>query len=252
MELSYGLMFLTGFVGSLGHCVGMCGPLVIGYTLPRTGQTAAAPTAPAAATAATGGAGIMVSPAKSAGLLRHLGLHLGYNLGRITTYTLIGAVMGLVGSFVNVAGRLAGMQSLVSLIAGLAMIGAGLSLAGILPKSRWLDGSALGRLGAYQRLVQSLLRRTDPASTLPLGLILGLLPCGLLYTAEIAAAGTGSPLKGALAMLSFGLGTAPALILVGLMASSLGGRWREPLYRAASVLMIVTGGLFVWRGLPIA
>ncbi|MBC7545139.1 MAG: sulfite exporter TauE/SafE family protein, partial [Candidatus Sericytochromatia bacterium] len=219
MEIGYGLMALTGLLSGFGHCVGMCGPLVATYTLQNGGDRLEA-------------AGTAVR--------RHFLAHIGYNAGRITTYTAMGAVMGTIGSFVQVATRLAGLQHLLTTVAGLAMILMGLNMAGYLPK--WRQSAGMAAPGPYQRLVNTLVNGSRGRGHYLLGLALGLLPCGVLYTAQIAAAASGSAARGAGLMLSFGLGTVPALLAVGVMASWLGPRLRGNLYRLASVTVMVAGG----------
>src|SRR5574341_1537503 len=138
--------FAAGLAGGAGHCVAMCGPVVASLGL-------AAP------------AGI--------GALRAAGRALPYHLGRVTTYGLLGAVMGLTGSFVNVAGRLAGVSNAAAVLAGALMFLLGLGASGI--------GGPLERAGS--RLTA---RLTELARALlaggawrlyPLGLALGFLPC---------------------------------------------------------------------------
>ena len=97
------MAFVTGLLGGFGHCIGMCGPLVGSFAL------------------ATG----------ALGPRRSLAGQLAYHGGRITTYAVLGAVEGLTGSFVNVAGRLAGLQDLVAVVAGVLMILLGLGAAGV-------------------------------------------------------------------------------------------------------------------------
>ena len=99
MASEYYLALTTGLFGGFGHCIGMCGPIVASYSL--KGPSAASPA--------------VASPWRT---------HFLYNAGRISTYALIGAVMGLTGSFVNVAGRLAGVQNIVALAAGTAPMSA--------------------------------------------------------------------------------------------------------------------------------
>lgn len=224
MDVTIGLMALTGLLSGFGHCVGMCGPLVATYTLQNGGDR-------------VGAAGEAVR--------RHLGSHLRYNAGRITTYTAMGAVMGLAGSFVQVAATMGGLQRTVHLVAGLAMVLLGLNMAGWLPSWRRHDGA--GRPGLYQRLVYRLVNQSRGQGHYVLGLVLGLMPCGVLYTAEIAAAASADPWRGAALMLAFGLGTAPALLGVGLMSSWLGPRLRGGLYRLASVSVMAAGLVMVAR-----
>lgn len=221
------LMFLTGLFFGASHCVGMCGGFVTAYTLGRTGGN---------------------RPACASGAIGAIPSHLAYNLGRITTYTLIGAFMGWVGSIVQGAGRLVGIQGVATSIAGLLMLAWAVS--------KWRGNTlfeagklSLFRLGWFQRVYRVLTREKGVTGTLLLGLLLGFLPCGLLTTMEIKAAGTGSIAGGMLVMLAFGLGTAPPMIAFGTISAWLGAHLRDQLDRAAAVAVGLAGLLSVLRGL---
>ena len=219
MSPDLALALTTGLVGGFGHCLGMCGPLPVGFALaagPRLGARAA------------------------------LSAQAVYHLGRVTTYAAVGAVMGLVGSFVDVAGRLAGAQRVVSVAAGLAMVAMGLGAAGIAGWARRLEARATDRVVAA---VRGLLEGGGPGRLYPLGLLLGLLPCGLSYSIFVGSAATGAPVPGMLLALAFGLGTTPALLLAGAAATLLSQRLRGWLYRAGGLLVAVLGALFLLRGL---
>jgi len=221
MDASLPIALATGFLGGFGHCVAMCGPLV-------------------------GALGISAPPGIPA--RRALLPQLAYHLGRITTYGTIGAVMGLVGSFVNVAGRLAGWQDVVAVLAGALMVAMGLGAAG---QSLWVK-SAEGRLaGRVLGAVRRLAGHEAPLRAYPLGLVLGFLPCGLSYSAFAAAAATGHPARGMALALAFGAGTLPALLLAGAVVSALSARARGVLYRAGGLLVALLGVLFVLRGLHV-
>jgi sulfite exporter TauE/SafE len=209
------MAFATGLLGSVGHCVGMCGPLV----------------------------GSLALAAGPLGRRRALLGQLAYHAGRVTTYAFLGAVMGLTGSFVNVAGRLAGAQQVVAVAAGLLMIVLGLGAAG-LPALKRIEARASARVVS---LVRGVLQGGGAGRLYPTGLALGLLPCGLSWTAFLGAAGTGSPAEGLLLALAFGLGTVPALLVVG-VAGAAAGRGRL-LSRVAGVAVAAFGLLFVLRGL---
>lgn len=209
--------FATGLLGSFGHCVGMCGPLV-------------------------GALALAASPLGARSSLRG---QLAYHAGRITTYAAVGAVMGLTGSFVNVAGRLAGVQQVVSIAAGVLMILLGLGSAGVSAALRRLEARASGRV---MGLVRGVLAGGGAGRLYPAGLALGLLPCGLSWTVFLGAAGTGSLPEGLLLALAFGLGTVPALLLVAAAGVAIGQRARGVLARAGGVLVAVLGVLFLLRG----
>ncbi len=209
----------TGLLGGFGHCAGMCGPLVASVTLVST---------------------------PAFGARRALGGQLLYNAGRVTTYACIGGVMGLTGSFVNTAGRLAGFQDAVAVAAGLLMIVMGLGAAGVTRRLRGLEQRVTARV---LRAVSGVVEGGGPGRFYALGLLLGFLPCGLSYSAFVGAAATGGLPQGMLFALAFALGTAPALLLVGTATTLLSARARGVLYRAGGVAVIAVGALFLARGL---
>ncbi len=217
METGYLLALTTGFLGGFGHCIGMCGPLVASFSL-------------------EGGPG---RAARAHPVRQFL-----YNTGRVTTYVAVGAVMGLTGSFINVAGAIAGIQNLVAVGAGFFIILTGLHIAGV-PGGLAIPEKQPSFFAAAVRVV---LRRESALRHYLLGLLLGLLPCGLSYSVLLAAAGTGGWDSGMLTMLCFGLGTFPALFLFGLMISFVGDSLRGWIYRASGVTLVLMGLLFLWRG----
>ncbi len=214
MSTEYSLAFVTGLLGGFGHCIGMCGPLVAAFSLHDRGRLPVLP-------------------------------HLLYNAGRVITYTFIGAVMGLSGSFVNTAGRIAGLQGTVSLLAGTLMVLMGLGIAGLLPSPARLESKA----GLFTRAAAPVMESASPLKYFPLGLLFGFLPCGLSYSIFLGAAATGGMPQGFLLCLLFGLATVPSLFLFGLAVGYLGARVRGLLYRAGGVAVIVMGLVFIRRGI---
>ena len=221
MGTGYLLAFMTGIIGGFGHCIGMCGPLVASYA--------------------------MAGAAPSRSLITRMVPHALYNTGRITTYALIGGIMGLSGSFINVAGRLADIQNIVAILAGVMMIMMGLSITGLIGTTAWIEKRNFSVLRAAQRITSS----TSWARFYPLGITLGLLPCGLSYTIFIAAAGTGGLVPGMVTALLFGLGTLPALFTFGVAISSLGSSLRGMIYRAGGALVIIMGIYYLYRGISL-
>ena len=221
MEPGYFLALTTGILGSFGHCLGMCGPIVASYTL--SGSSGSRPWS------------------------ERLVPHLLYHGGRITMYAFIGALMGLSGSFVNVATSISGLQNTVAVLAGIAMVIMGLSITGIAGKTAWLESHNIVVLRYAKQVMsaRSLLRYY------PLGLLLGLLPCGLSYTIFIAAAGTGGLLPGMTTALLFGIGTLPALLLFGTALSYFSASLRSTIYRAGGALVIIMGIYFIFRGIKL-
>jgi uncharacterized protein len=213
MLIELGLVFALGIVSSL-HCVQMCGPLVLAFSLPLQGRRVAR-------------------------------ANLGYNAGRIATYTVLGAVAGALGSGIGLLGRLAGLASGARLFAGAAMIAAGILMVALGPGSALIAIDGQGPTARLRRFIGA--RLTAPTGKFALGLGLGFLPCGLVYAALLKAVETGDALHGALTMLAFGAGTAVTLFTLGVASSLIRlPRWS---HRVAAACLVVTGIVLMWRGL---
>jgi sulfite exporter TauE/SafE len=183
-------LFITALAGGFVHCGGMCGPFVLAQV----------------------GRGLTPGTVVPAGLARLSGgLLLPYHAGRVTTYTLLGAVSG--GLSASIAG-IPGLRWVpVAALALSALFFLWLAAGRLLPLAG-VSGFAIGA-DRIAGLAAPLLDRRSAGGSYLLGLTLGLLPCGMVYGALAAAAGAGNVLTGALAMLAFGLGTMPALLVVG-------------------------------------
>jgi len=195
-------MVALGLLGT-GHCVGMCGPLVVAFP----------------------------------GRIGVLPAHLWYHLGRITTYTLIGVVLGTVGGVLGRLAVLAQLQVAMGAVAALFLLAFGLARIGLVKEPRLLQvagPATLARHGPVRRVLGS--RR--PVAMLPLGLLMGLLPCGLSYAAFARALPAGGAWGGGILVVAFGLGTLPGLLVVGTAASRLMLRHRALSDVLAGVLMI--------------
>ena len=156
--------------------------------------------------------------------------------------------MGLTGSFVNVAGRLAGFQNVIAVVAGALLISIGLGATGLVRAARGAEQRLASRV---VRGVAGILEGGGPGRLYVTGLVLGFLPCGLSYSAFVGAAATGGLPQGLLFALTFGLGTVPALLLVGGASALLSPRLRGTLYRAGGVAVTALGVIFVLRGLGV-
>lgn len=178
-------LFVVGLAGSALHCVGMCGPFVLG----QIAADGARSTTAGGEWRRLGGAALVP-----------------YHLGRLTTYTLLGLLSGAATAIFASTGFFNLLCALLLAAGAIFMALQGLGLvAGIAsPFGGWLTRTA-GLLATSHHA----------AARYALGLVLGLLPCGLIYGALGAAAGTGSPWRGGLAMAAFAAGTIPALVLVG-------------------------------------
>lgn len=222
----------ASLLGSM-HCVGMCGPLAIW---------------------ASGGGNLAGREVFQATLL--------YHVGRLTTYLMAGLAAGLVGHWVDLGGQLLGIQLLAARLVGSLMVAAGLfRLVNLLAiHSSWRLPTKLTMLWssnannspslvarALMWLRPSIMRLPLQVRGLVTGLLTVLLPCGWLYLFALVAAGTGSLVMGPIVMLSFWIGTVPALI--GLVAGTLAlaSRFRAIVPAIASVVIIV-GGMYTFSG----
>ena len=203
-------VFLAGLLGS-AHCVGMCGGFV---ALLGMGSDRAA-----------------------------VGRQAAYFLGKTATYTAFGALAGAGGAALR--GAFAGVGGAVAVGLGLAMVAAGLAVCGV----AWGRGLGASRLAArLGPLVGRLVGSGKPGSAVALGMVNGLLPCGLVYGMLAVAASAGGPARGALTMAVFGLSTVPALALTGLLGARLRPSRRLWMQRAAGALVVAMGLLTVARG----
>jgi len=209
----------VAFLGSVGHCIGMCGGIIVAYSSTKIDGTWS----------------------KYAQSIAHLI----YSLGRITTYTLLGAIFGAIGgvvSFNNIA------NGTLTILAGIFMILAGLSLAGKLSFLTRLEHSFSGSRW-YQDIFRQVLRSKSLYSFYILGLLNGLLPCGLVYFFAVTAASTGSALWGAFVMLIFGLSTVPALFSLGMFAGIFTkSSMRKTMMSLAAIVVVFYGIYTIYRG----
>jgi hypothetical protein len=220
------LFFLaTGFAVGFGHCIGMCGPIIVAMSLRSPGGRRMLP-------------------------------HVLYHAGRITTYAVLGGIVGASGSFTSLAAQVMGIQQTVMVVTGVMIIATGLAMGGWLPAGR-IFTSAAAEGGFIFRGYQRLSRLAgNPGACFPLGLLLGLLPCGPVYTSLLAAARLAMPftrpgegfLAGAVAMAAFGFGTFPALFLIARMSNVRWIRSRFLIYRVGAVIIILFGAIFVYQG----
>jgi sulfite exporter TauE/SafE len=245
--------FLLGLTGGFGHCLMMCGPFVAAASLAEghTAATAAGPEADAAACTTA-----IARP--SAGIGRGVGFfQVSYHLGRLITYAAIGAIVGALGS----AGALetlsmpwspAAFTRYVKLAAGLMMVFAGLVLlAGPLTgrSSRLPEPTRFITSASWFSRATGRLMRAGAWAGLPLGLLMGLLPCMPLLPVELAALASGSAGLGALTMLAFGIGTVPALAGFGLATGLLGARARGNFAYAAGAIVVALGAFTILQAL---
>ena len=204
-------VFLVGVLGGT-HCVGMCGGIVGALAVQGSGDRAA------------------------------WSMHLGYNMGRIVSYVIAGALVGTIGGLGLAFGPVALVQLCFYVVANLMLIALGFYLMGF-----------TRTLAAAERAGQVLWNRLRPLSSrfLPargfgqavaLGTVWGWLPCGLVYSVLATAMVAGSTARGALTMLAFGLGTLPNLLLAGVLFS----RFRR--FAQSSAVRMISGSIVLGFG----
>ncbi len=228
IETSYIAAFLVGLLGGV-HCIGMCGGIVGALCL-----------------------GLDNNPNKTAqqSFIKSFPFLLSYNVGRISSYTLAGVLMGGIGWLGSHLFTLYAIQQTLELIAASFMLALGLYIAGwwrgLAKIERWGGNVIWKRL---QPLGQRFLPVKSYRHALFLGLVWGWLPCGLVYSVIIWTISTQSPLEGGLLMLSFGLGTLPNLLLMGVFASTLQQFIQQPwVKQVAGVMIMLFAGVMFYRG----
>lgn len=195
-------VLVSSLAGSL-HCVAMCGPLVGMH----------------------GGA-------------RSLRLAFVHALGRLVTYVALGALAGLFGGAVDLAGDLASVQHVATIAAGVVIVGWG--VYSIAVARGWVRARTHGGALFQHGLVQLRGRRAVTRAAL-IGVLTGLIPCGWLWAFVVTAAGTGHPASGALVMVAFWLGTVPAMTGVLAIAGPLIARLRARVPVITACVLIALG-----------
>lgn len=207
------------FLGSFGHCVGMCGGIVIAYSSTK----------------------IKSDWTKQVQAMAHLL----YSFGRISTYMILGALFGLVGGVVTFDNLTSGIFLLLT---GFMMVLVGLSLLGKIKFLTILEHTC-SKSPLYQNTFKALLGSQSLFSFYLLGMLNGLLPCGFVYVFAITAASTGSAFWGAVVMLIFGLSTVPALFSLGFFVGVFKqSNLRDLFIKLASILVIAFGIYIAYLG----
>jgi len=212
MEILYTAL-LMGLMGSF-HCVGMCGPIAL--SLPLRGN----------------------SPVQRifGGIL--------YNLGRTITYGLIGGLFGFIGQGFHFLG----FQQWISIVMGALMI-VSILLPSLFKQARFSD--FIPFTSSVRKGIQRLFRERSYSGLFLIGVLNGLLPCGLVYMAVAGAIGTGNALMGVAFMVLFGLGTLPLMLLVSILGNWISTGVRNRINKVIPYLVVVIGLIFILRGLSL-
>ena len=205
--------FLVGLVGSL-HCIGMCGPIAIALPVPDSNN------------------------------ISFFTGRILYNLGRVVAYSFLGAILGLLGGRI----ALAGAQQLVSIILGAIII-----VAVLLPQKY---KNYFAQRPITQKLAQPLkenigvlFKKGTFSAMFIIGILNGFLPCGLVYVALAGAIASGNAISGAAVMILFGLGTVPAMFAATIFGKFINVGIRTKIRKAVPVLALFLGIIFILRGM---
>jgi sulfite exporter TauE/SafE len=207
------------FLGSFGHCIGMCGGIVLAYST------------------------IKIKPQSSK--VTQGVAHLLYSFGRVLTYTILGAMFGALGGVVIFSNNANGI---LLIFAGIVMVFAGLSLMGKIKFLTIIEHS-FSSSSIYKNAFKSVLNSKSNLSFFILGMLNGLLPCGFVYFFAITAASTASPIYGALVMFIFGISTIPAMFGLGFLTSLTSATsFRNMMMSLSSIAVILYGVYTIYNG----
>lgn len=206
------------FLGSFGHCIGMCGGIVLAYST------------------------IKIEPESSK--VSQGVAHLLYSFGRVLTYTVLGALFGALGGVATFSNTANGT---LLIVAGTFMVFAGLSLLGKI-KFLTLIEHSFSSSPLYKNAFKKVLNSKSNLSFFVLGMLNGLLPCGFVYFFAITAASTADPLYGALVMAIFGLSTIPAMFGLGFLTSLTSATSFRNMMMSLSSIAVILYGLYTIYG----
>jgi plastocyanin domain-containing protein/sulfite exporter TauE/SafE/copper chaperone CopZ len=207
---SYAVLFVVGVFTSL-HCVGMCGGIMLSQSLSKESTNKVEAIIPSVL----------------------------YNIGRVISYTILGGIIGALGSVFTLSIKAqAGMQ----IFAGIFMLMMGFNMAGFSTFRKF-----------HIKLPHAACKvKNKSGSPFVVGLLNGLMPCGPLQTMQLFALGTGSPIKGALSMFVFAVGTVPLMLTFGAVSGLLSKGYTKKILKSSGVLIIVLGLIMGNRGLALA
>jgi sulfite exporter TauE/SafE/plastocyanin domain-containing protein/copper chaperone CopZ len=207
---SYAVLFLVGVLTSI-HCVGMCGGIMLSQSISRESKNKFEAMEPAIL----------------------------YNLGRVASYTLLGGIIGALGSVFSLSIT---AKAAMQIFAGVFMIMMGFNMAGFSTFRKF-----------HIKLPHSACKaKNKSGSPFVVGLLNGLMPCGPLQTMQLFALGTGSAVKGALSMFMFSLGTVPLMLTFGALSGLLAKGYTKKILKLSGVLIIVLGLIMGNRGFALA
>lgn len=205
--------FTLGLLGSF-HCIGMCGPIAL--ALPVGGNS----------------------------LAERVAAAFTYNSGRILTYSLFGVLFGIIGKTF----ALAGWQQVFSITIGVLIV-LSILIPGVLSSENKITGFAYSFTSRIKNGMKNFFKQRTFPSFFFIGMLNGLLPCGLVYLAVAGAAATSGPAEGAAYMALFGAGTLPVMLSVIIAGNFISVNIRNHIRKAMPYVILLIGVLFILRGL---
>lgn len=210
--VDFATIFSVAFFASFGHCIGMCGGFVVLY------------------------ASSILS--KTDSITKQLLAHFIYNTGRISSYVLLGVICGYIGSVISITNV---AQGYLFFIVGVLMVLMGLSLLGVINFLKLIESNILMRPNVKKIFIY-LKERNSIISLFPMGILNGLIPCGLVYFFLISSLKSSSIYYGALTMFIFGAFTLPAMVGFGFFVSYLTqNSFKNIMIKIASLVIIMYG-----------
>lgn len=213
-NMGYGMLFVIGLLTSL-HCVAMCGGINLAQSVNSTKSS-----------------GHTIIP------------NLLYNLGRVVSYTIVGGIVGALGSVITLGG---GFRGAVAIFAGIFMMIMGFNMLNVFP---WLRRFNLKMPKFLGRKITNKKARSN--SSFYVGLLNGLMPCGPLQSMQLFALSTGSAFAGATSMFLFSLGTVPLMFGLGTLSSKLNKKFTEKMLSICAILVVVLGIGMLSNGLALS
>lgn len=213
-NMGYGMLFVIGLLTSL-HCVAMCGGINLAQSVNSTKSS-----------------GHTILP------------NLLYNLGRVVSYTIIGGIVGALGSVITLGG---GFRGAVAIFAGIFMMIMGLNMLNVFP---WLRRFNIKMPKFLGRKITN--KKAGSHSSFYVGLLNGLMPCGPLQSMQLFALSTGSAFAGATSMFLFSLGTVPLMFGLGTLSSKLNKKFTEKMLSICAILVVVLGIGMLSNGLALS
>lgn len=216
--MSYGVLFVIGLLTSV-HCVAMCGGINLSQCIPKHHST---------------------QQSNVSSLMPSLL----YNAGRVVSYTIIGGLVGALGSVVSFSGA---AEGIVAILAGIFMVIMGINMLNIFPWLRRFNPRLPKFIG---KIVNS--EKHRHSGRFYVGLLNGLMPCGPLQAMQLYALSTGDPIKGALSMFFFSIGTVPLMFGLGALSSVLSKTFNSKMIQVSAVLVVILGFTMFQTGIGVS